>query len=88
MNPTKDSVGRTLNRDDPLFPDSHGPDGKYNPVFNLNLLGGVVSQGFIGYITMVCFFFSIVTTLLMIILWFPQGINASASYENFWRGRD
>ena len=62
MNPTKDSVGRTLNRDDPLFPDSHGPDGKYNPVFNLHLLGGVVSQGFVGYITMVCFFFSIVTT--------------------------
>jgi hypothetical protein len=57
MNPTKDTVGRTLNRNDPLFPDSHGPEGKYNPVFDLHLLGGVVSHGFIGYITMVFFYF-------------------------------
>ena len=67
MNPIKDNIGRTRNIDDSLnmFADSYGPEGKYNPVFKVHLLGGVVSQGLVGYITMVCaFFFSIVLTLL------------------------
>ena len=59
MNPIKDTVGRTRNAVDGLniFSDSQGPEGKYNPVFKVHLLGGVVSQGLIGYITMVCFLF-------------------------------
>ncbi|KAF5339881.1 hypothetical protein D9611_009179 [Ephemerocybe angulata] len=67
-NPIRDSRGRTRNWRDSLniFEDSHGPEGKYNPVFKLHLLGGVVSQGLVGYITM--------------------GVNASASYDNFWKG--
>jgi len=53
-NPIKDTIGRTRNIDDSLniFADSHGDEGKYNPVFKVHLLGGVVSQGLIGYITM------------------------------------
>jgi protocatechuate 3,4-dioxygenase beta subunit len=67
-NPIKDTRGRTRNRDDSLniFHDSFGPEGKYNPVFKTHLLGGVVSQGLVAYITM--------------------GVNASASYDNFWKG--
>ncbi|KAH9476000.1 hypothetical protein JR316_0011567 [Psilocybe cubensis] len=67
-NPIKDIRGRTRNSQDSLniFQDSHGPEGKYNPVFKTHLLGGVVSQGLIAYITM--------------------GVNASASYDNFWKG--
>ncbi|RXW19984.1 hypothetical protein EST38_g5857 [Candolleomyces aberdarensis] len=67
-NPIRDSRGRTRNWRDSLniFEDSHGPEGKYNPVFKLHFLGGVISQGFVGYITM--------------------GVNASASYDNFWKG--
>jgi len=67
-NPIKDNIGRTLNIQDSLniFADSHGPEAKYNPVFKVHLLGGVVSQGLIGYITM--------------------GVNASASYDNIWKG--
>jgi len=67
-NPIRDSRGRTRNWRDSLniFEDSHGPEGKYNPVFRLELLGGVLRQGLIGYITM--------------------GVNASASYDNFWKG--
>ena len=54
-NPIRDTYGRTRNWRDSLniFEDSHGPEGKYNPVFKLDLLGGVLSQGLIGYITMV-----------------------------------
>ncbi|KAK0473420.1 Intradiol ring-cleavage dioxygenase [Armillaria novae-zelandiae] len=53
-NPIKDTVGRTRNWRDSLniFEDSHGPEGKYNPVFRLELLGGVFNQGFAGFITM------------------------------------
>ena len=55
MNPIRHTWGRTRNVRDSLniFNKSHGPEGKYNPVFKLDLLGGVISQGFIGYITMV-----------------------------------
>ena len=69
-NPIKDTLGRTRNINDSLniFADSQGPEGKYNPVFKVHRLGGVISQGLIGYITMVCVFFLIVTTLLTI-LW-------------------
>src|SRR6266550_5647636 len=54
-NPIKDTFGRTRNWDDSLniFQDSHSPEGKYNPIFKLELLGGLVRQGLIGYITMV-----------------------------------
>ncbi|KAF9465955.1 Intradiol ring-cleavage dioxygenase [Collybia nuda] len=67
-NPIRNTFGRTRNWRDSLniFEDSHGPEGQYNPVFKLDLLGGVISQGLIGYITM--------------------GVNASASYDNFWKG--
>ncbi|GLB40970.1 putative aromatic compound dioxygenase [Lyophyllum shimeji] len=67
-NPIRHTYGRTRNWRDSLniFEDSHGPEGQYNPVFKLDLLGGVISQGLIGYITM--------------------GINASASYDNRWKG--
>ncbi|KAF9552351.1 aromatic compound dioxygenase [Agrocybe pediades] len=67
-NPIRETRGRTRNHQDSLniFHDSHGPEGKYNPVFKTHLLGGVISQGLIAYITM--------------------GVNASASYDNFWKG--
>ncbi|KAK1229454.1 hypothetical protein PQX77_007503 [Marasmius sp. AFHP31] len=67
-NPIRDTNGRTRNWRDSLniFEDSHGPEGKYNPVFNTHLLGGILNQGVISYITM--------------------GINASASYDNWWKG--
>ncbi|KAG6826883.1 hypothetical protein H0H92_014063 [Tricholoma furcatifolium] len=53
-NPIRDIRGRTRNWRDSLniFEDSHGPEGEYNPVFNLEFLGGVINQGLIGYITM------------------------------------
>ncbi|KIY52130.1 aromatic compound dioxygenase [Fistulina hepatica ATCC 64428] len=65
-NPIAHTRGRTRNWRDSLnvYGDSHG--NGYNPVFDLHLLGGVLSQGVIGFITM--------------------GINASASYDNFWKG--
>ena len=87
-NPIKDTIGRTRNIYDSLniFNRSHGAEGKYNPVFKVHLLGGVVSQGLVGYITMVGFLFSIVTISLIGILWFLKGLNASASYDNSWRG--
>jgi len=68
MNPVKDTIGRTPNIHDSMniFNDSRGAEGQYNPVFKVHLLGGVVSQGLVGYITM--------------------GVNASASYDNFWKG--
>lgn len=67
-NPIKDTIGRTRNDKDSLniFWDSQGPEGKYNPVFKTHLVGGVVQQGLVAYITM--------------------GVNASASYDNFWKG--
>jgi len=54
-NPIRETRGRTRNWRDSLniFEDSHGPEGKYNPVFKLHFLGGVISQGLVGYITMV-----------------------------------
>lgn len=56
-NPIRSTHGRTRNWRDSLniFEDSHGPEGQYNPVFKLDLLGGVISQGLVGYITMVSF---------------------------------
>ncbi|PPR04197.1 hypothetical protein CVT24_010745 [Panaeolus cyanescens] len=68
INPIKDTIGRTRNVQDSLniFHDSFGPEGQYNPVFKTHLIGGVVSQGLIAYITM--------------------AVNASASYDNFWKG--
>jgi hypothetical protein len=55
INPIRETRGRTRNWRDSLniFEDSHGPEGKYNPVFKVDLLGGVISQGLIAYITMV-----------------------------------
>lgn len=54
-NPIKDTIGRTRNIQDSLniFADAHGPEGQYNPVFKVHMLGGVVSQGLVAYITMV-----------------------------------
>jgi len=54
-NPIREIRGRTRNAEDSLniFQDSHGPEGDYNPIFKVDLLGGVISQGLIGYITMV-----------------------------------
>lgn len=54
-NPIREIRGRTRNAQDSLniFQDSHGPEGDYNPIFKVHLLGGVISQGLIGYITMV-----------------------------------
>ena len=59
MNPIKDTIGRTRNIHDSLniFNESRGAEGQYNPIFKIHLLGGVVSQGLVGYITMVCLFF-------------------------------
>jgi len=53
-NPIMNTYGRTRNWRDSLniFEESHGPEGNYNPIFKLELLGGVISQGLIGYITM------------------------------------
>jgi len=67
-NPIKDTVGRTRNWRDSLnvFEDSHGPEGMYNPIFDVELLGAVLNQGVRAYITM--------------------GVNASATYDNFWKG--
>ena len=54
-NPIRDLYGRTRNWRDALniFEEAHGPEGKYDPVFRLHLLGGIINQGLIGYITMV-----------------------------------
>ncbi|KIL64955.1 hypothetical protein M378DRAFT_77466 [Amanita muscaria Koide BX008] len=55
-NPIRNTWGRTRNWQDSLniFRDSHSesPEGKYDPVFKLELLGGVIRQGLVGYITM------------------------------------
>lgn len=52
MNPIREIRGRTRNWRDSLniFDDSH--QNGYNPVIQTHFLGGVVSQGLIGYITM------------------------------------
>ncbi|KAL0568977.1 hypothetical protein V5O48_012995 [Marasmius crinis-equi] len=65
-NPIRDTNGRTRNWRDSLniFDDSH--ENGYNPVFDAHLLGGILNQGLVAYITM--------------------GINASASYDNWWKG--
>ena len=65
MNPTKE---RTRNIHDSLniFNDSRGAEGQYNPVFKVHLLGGVVSQGLVGYITMVCFCFFLICFQILI----------------------
>ncbi|KAG7095236.1 hypothetical protein E1B28_006010 [Marasmius oreades] len=67
-NPIRHTYGRTRNWRDSLniFEDSLGPEGQYYPVFKTHLLGGILNQGVIAYITM--------------------GINASASYDNWWKG--
>jgi len=54
MNPIRDTVGRTRNWRDSLniFEDSQGPERQYNPVFKMHMLGSIISQGLIGYITM------------------------------------
>lgn len=59
------AYGRTRNWRDSLniFEDAAGPEGKYNPVFTLHLLGGVVRQGLVGYITMVSAF-SVINALV------------------------
>ncbi|KAK7454059.1 hypothetical protein VKT23_011572 [Stygiomarasmius scandens] len=53
-NPIRDTHGRTRNWRDSLniFDDSHGPEGEYNPIFKMHLLGGVITQGLGGFITM------------------------------------
>ncbi|EKM77683.1 hypothetical protein AGABI1DRAFT_129968 [Agaricus bisporus var. burnettii JB137-S8] len=53
-NPIAKTWGRTPNWRDSynIFEDAIGPEGKYNPIFKMHLLGGVVRQGLIGYITM------------------------------------
>ena len=87
MNPIKDTIGRTLNIHDSMniFRDSHGAEGQYNPVFKVHLLGGVVSQGLVGYITMVYIFF-LISYDHFADMDRSNGVNASASYDNFWKG--
>ncbi|KAI5886635.1 aromatic compound dioxygenase [Schizophyllum commune H4-8] len=54
QNPIAQTRGRTRNWRDSLniFEDSHGPEGQYNPIFDLHFLGGVLNQGLVGFITM------------------------------------
>jgi hypothetical protein len=87
-NPIRHTLGRTRNWRDSLniFEDSHGPEGKYNPVFKLDFLGGVLSQGLVGYITMVSVSEIVSTFPLATQCLFDQGVNASANYDNFWKG--
>ena len=63
-NPIADVYGRTRNWRDSLniFEDSHGPEGKYNPIFKLHLLGSIINQGLVGYITIVSHLVSVVAT--------------------------
>lgn len=53
-NPIRHVRGRTLNLQDSLniFNESYGPEGKYNPVFQTHLIGGVIRQGLVSFITM------------------------------------
>ncbi|KAL0567290.1 hypothetical protein V5O48_014704, partial [Marasmius crinis-equi] len=50
-NPIRHTEGRTRNSDDlgDLFQDSH--ENGYNPVFDAHLLGGILNQGLVAYIT-------------------------------------
>jgi len=50
-NPVRETCGRTCNWPN-IFEIAQGPEGKYNPVFELHFLAGVISQGLVGYITM------------------------------------
>ncbi|KAF9525712.1 Intradiol ring-cleavage dioxygenase [Crepidotus variabilis] len=53
MNPIRNTHGRTRNWDDSgVFQDSRGAKKEYNPVFKVDLLGFIIPQGLIGYITM------------------------------------
>lgn len=85
-NPIRDMVGRTRNWRDSLniFEDSHGPEGKYNPVFKMEMLGGVINQGFAGFITMVSQEMLLSSTSSPFI--HVQGINATNSLDNWWKG--
>lgn len=58
-NPIRDTMGRTPNIHDALniFNDSLGPEREYNPIFRTHLIGGVINQGLVGFITMVNTFF-------------------------------
>ena len=58
------TYGRTRNARDILniFNESHGPEGEYDPVFKVDLLGGVISQGLIAYITMVRLVLAVLNT--------------------------
>ena len=69
MNPIKE---RTRNIHDSLniFNESRGAEGQYNPIFKIHLLGGVVSQGLVGYITMVCFFSFLFYCFQSSLIWF------------------
>jgi len=53
-NPIRNTIGRTRNWRDSLniFEEAQGPEGKYNPVFGVHFLGGVLQQGVLGFITM------------------------------------
>lgn len=79
-NPIKDTVGRLWNVDDSLniFADARGAEGQYNPVFKVHFLGGVLNQGLIGYITMVCFLFP-----LSILTSSPTGVSEGHQWERF-----
>ncbi|KAL1687464.1 Intradiol ring-cleavage dioxygenase [Schizophyllum commune] len=54
QNPIAQTWGRTRNWRDALniFEDAHGPEGQYNPVFDMHLFGGIINQGLVGFITM------------------------------------
>jgi len=53
LNPVADKVGRTRNWDDSLNIFDDAQIGGYNSIFETYLLGGVLQQGLVGYITMV-----------------------------------
>ena len=54
LNPIKDFRGRTRNWDDGLEIFTDSQVGGYNSVMETFLLGGVLQQGLVSYITMVC----------------------------------
>ena len=53
LNPVADKVGRTRNWDDALNIFEDAQIGGYKSIFETYLLGGVLQQGLVGYITMV-----------------------------------
>jgi hypothetical protein len=89
-NPIRDTWGRTRNWDDSLniFNESHGPEGDYNPIFKAEKLGAIIDQGLVAFITMVRFFLKL--SHFVVSDWYIfvsiQGVNKSASYDNFWKG--